>query len=411
MYSLLQTREYICSAKNIHEENNSDCSEFYIPLLHKNTASFLDYLPENGLVVIYDRQTLEDTVYDIEEQAVGLRQEYIQNGNLNQDYPPPYITWAEIQEVIETHQTLDLGPQTTANHSIDTPKNLDPNQSNSKLSDQFSPGPRFGGRLKQVMEHLLKGSRAGDDQVIVSRHAARLEGLWDEQHFLSKNDKPLFIEGSLTEGWIFRPDKCPTVHLLTDGEIFGWKRPEHRQRARPIAEAPEASYADLQPGDWVVHIDHGIGQYQGLVERNVDGLQREYLTIEYEGEAQLFVPVYQADRLTRYIGPDKRQPHKNRLGGAEWGNTKSNVKKAIEKVADDLLLLYAQRSEVKGFSFSPDSAWQHELETSFPYIETEDQVRVLSEVKQDMQIARPMDRLICGDVGYGKTEVALRVCV
>jgi len=401
-------REYICSSKNSPTHGIAKCSEFYIPLLHKNTASLLDYLPENGLIVIYDRQTLEDTVYDIEEQALGLRQEYIQNDNLNQDYPIPYITWAEIQESIETRQLLDLGPQTTVNYSDGTQKELNLIQSDTRLSDRFSPGPRFGGRLKQVMEHLSRGSRAGDNQVIVSRHSARLKGLWDEGHSLSKNDKPLFIEGSLTEGWVFLPEKCPTVSLLTDGEIFGWKRPEHRQRARPIAEAPEESYADLQTGDWVVHIDHGIGQYQGLVERNVDGLQREYLCIEYEGEAQLYVPVYQADRLTRYIGPDNRQPPKNRLGGAEWGNTKSSVKKAVLKVADDLLLLYAQRSEVEGFAFSPDSAWQHELEASFPYIETEDQVQVLSEVKLDMQTPRPMDRLICGDVGYGKTEVALR---
>ena len=211
-------REYICSAKNKHQDGSSECSEFNIPLLHKNTASLLDYLPENGLVVIYDRQTLEDTVYDIEEQAVGLRQEYIHNGNLNQDYPTPYITWAEIQEMIETHEALDLGPQTSADYSKDTQTDFVPTQSNSRLSDKFSPGPRFGGRLKQVMEHLLQGSRDGDSQVIVSRHAARLEGLWDDQHSLSKDDKPLFIEGSLTEGWVFRPDKCPTVHLLTDGE-------------------------------------------------------------------------------------------------------------------------------------------------------------------------------------------------
>jgi transcription-repair coupling factor (superfamily II helicase) len=158
----------------------------------------------------------------------------------------------------------------------------------------------------------------------------------------------------------------------------------------------------------VVHVDHGIGRYIGLVHRTVDEVERDYLCLEYADDAQLYVPVHQADRLTRYVGPDNRTPALGRLGSSEWRNVKSHVKEAVREVAEDLLELYARRSVVEGFAFGPDTPWQSELEASFPYIETEDQTQVLGEVKRDMQSIRPMDRLICGDVGYGKTEVALR---
>jgi transcription-repair coupling factor (superfamily II helicase) len=140
----------------------------------------------------------------------------------------------------------------------------------------------------------------------------------------------------------------------------------------------------------------------------VDGIEREYLCVEYADEAQLFVPVHQADRLTRYVGADNRTPVLSRLGSNEWRTVKAHVKEAVQEVAEDLLNLYAMRSIVEGYSFSLDAPWQQELEASFPYIETEDQMRVLAEVKRDMESKRPMDRLVCGDVGYGKTEVALR---
>ncbi len=131
------------------------------------------------------------------------------------------------------------------------------------------------------------------------------------------------LEGSLTEGWDFRAQDGQILHLFTDGEIFGWRRPEPRRRARQFAEAPEANYSDLQSGDYVVHTDHGIGRFSGLVRRTVDGVEREYLCVEYADEAQLYVPVHQSDRLTRYVGPDNRAPTLSRLGSPEWRGVKT----------------------------------------------------------------------------------------
>jgi transcription-repair coupling factor (superfamily II helicase) len=399
-------REFILSdiAGELPSEEEA-ITEFYLPLLHPAPASLLDYLPRQALVLIDDLQTLKDTINEIEEQAVNLRKDYIRDGMLPEDFPIPYLSWQEINDSLSGHPSFELGPSSTPEAQYG---------SGTRLADLFAPGPRFGGRLKNLISHLVELQERGEPTYIVSRQISRLRELWSEGGRVEENvDSPsatnlVFVHGSLAEGWILTPPGSKPLHLLTDGEIFGWRRPERRQRQRPVAEAPEAAYADLQAGDYVVHSDHGIGVFVGLVHRTIDGIEREYLCVEYADEAQLFVPVHQADRLTRYVGPDSRSPSLSRLGGTEWRSVKANVKEAVQEVAEDLLDLYAKRSTVQGHSFLSDTSWQQELEASFPYIETDDQIRVLEEVKRDMESPRPMDRLICGDVGYGKTEVALR---
>ncbi len=164
----------------------------------------------------------------------------------------------------------------------------------------------------------------------------------------------------------------------------------------------------MKPGDYVVHIDHGIGIFRGLVQLEVDGQKREYLQVDYAQGDKLYVPVHQADRLARYVGPQGTPPVLNRLGTADWALVKRRAKRAVAEIAKELLELYALRETIRGHAFSPDSPWQQELEASFPYEETEDQLRVIEEVKRDMEQPRPMDRLVVGDVGFGKTEVAIR---
>ena len=223
-----------------------------------------------------------------------------------------------------------------------------------------------------------------------------------------------FVEGALQEGWRLRAGGSTAggsseIHVFTDAEIFGWSRPEPRRR-KPVkrARTPEGAYADLKEGDFVVHVDYGVGKFVGMRRRTVENTQREYLVIEYAGTDTLFVPIHQADRLSRYVGPDDRPPTLSKLGQADWIRIKSRAKKAVEEEARELLALYAKRASAPGYPFSSDTPWQHELEASFPYVETEDQIRAVRDVKRDMEEPHPMDRLICGDVGYGKTEVALR---
>lgn len=398
-------REYLLPEGILQETDHGEeqeFSEFYLPKLHPTPASMLEYLPRQAIVAIDNFQAFEDAITELEEQAIELRRDAVQDGAIPEDFPLPYLTWTEIADTLPRHWTLELGPGVF----MDQPQAELP----AAVAARFSAGPRYGGRLKPFMEFLAESISAGDHAVVVSRQSTRLLDLWNEQYarLIDTNGKLEFIQGSLAEGWIYQPPDQPALHLFTDGEIFGWRRPEPRHRQRPVAESPESAYADLQAGDYVVHADHGIGMFVGLLHRTIDSTEREYLCIEYADEAQLYVPVHQADRITRYIGPDGRTPALSRLGSADWKSVKAHVKEAVQEVAEDLLELYAKRNVIQGYAFSADTTWQQELEASFPYVETEDQMRVLGEVKRDMELPRPMDRLICGDVGYGKTEVALR---
>jgi len=372
-----------------------DVGEFYLPLVHPAVASILDYLPSQAVVLVDDLDLLRTTANEIEEQSVRLRQDSIAEGTLAEDFPIPYITWSELQDSLMGHAWLELGWSTA--------------EDESPLGSLFAPGPRFGGRMKQVMDYMLECCQRGDRITVVSRQISRLSELWNERRGEQPSScEPDFRDGLLSEGWILSLPDRSKWNLLSDSEIFGWERPKPRQQHRPAAEAPEALYADLKPGDWVVHIDYGIGRYQGLVRRTLDGVEREFLCVEYNGGDQVYVPVHQADRLSRYIGADTDDPSATRLGSGEWSQNKQKVREAVLEIAQELLELYAKRQLAEGYAFSGDSSWQQELEASFPYIETSDQLQAINEVKKDMENLRPMDRLLCGDVGYGKTEVALR---
>ncbi|MEN6408264.1 MAG: CarD family transcriptional regulator, partial [Anaerolineaceae bacterium] len=365
-----------------------DAQEYLLPLIHPAPASLLDYLPRGTLVVVDDLDVLQSHVTEIEEQAVTAREESIRESSLPADFPIPYFGWSELAEMLAGQQMVDLGYTAAPDEG-------------SPLAQLFSPGPRFGGHLKQFIDFLQERQTAGDRQVVVSRQISRLKELWREKR--SSEEAPDFREGTLSDGWLLTCEDGKRVDLLTDSEIFGWERPQPRLRRQPTAEAPEAAYADLKPGDWVVHVDHGVGRYTGLVSRTLEGLTREFLCVEYDGGDQLYVPIHQADRLTRYIGPDGSPPSPTRLGTVEWATVKSKVNAAVEEVARDLLELYARRQVAQGVAFPQDTVWQQELEASFPYVETDDQRQAIQEVKRDMEAVRPMDRLLCGDVGYGKT--------
>ncbi len=371
-----------------------EVDEFHLPLVHPAHASLLDYLPRGSLVLVDDLQAVQTAANDIEEQAVRLRSELIKEGVLAEDYPVPYLSWSELQDTLAGLSWLELGRSTAPDVGY--------------FGESIQPGQRFGGRLKPFNEFVGDRLKNNARVMIVSRQASRLRDLWRErQQEADISQSPEIIDGTLSDGWEMTSGGSSAL-LLTDSEIFGWERPQARQRHTPLAEAPEAGYADLKAGDWVVHMDYGIGRLIGLVKRNIDETTGEFLCIEYDNGDQLFVPVHQADRLSRYIGPGGEPPTPTRLGSTEWANARQHASEAVQLVARELLELYARRQVSEGHAFHADTPWQYELEASFPYIETKDQMTAIRSVKKDMEVARPMDRLLCGDVGYGKTEVALR---
>jgi transcription-repair coupling factor (superfamily II helicase) len=393
--------------------------EFYLPLFYTHPATPLDYLPADGLLILDEPAECRDAWAELEEAAVDLRRTAEEENLIPPDYPIPYLTWDDWQERMSDRPPLVLG--------------YGEEEVAGDLASCFHPAPRYGGNLGDLMQDVERNLRAGQWVVLISRQAGRLAEVWSDRHdptlpvegLPEPPRRPLtFVHGSLEEGFVLTPTPAASggfplplarpmgeregVRILTDAEIFGWRMPEPRRPLYRRRVAPESLYADLTPGDYVVHEDHGIGIFRGLVTLTLEGEEREYLLVEYAGRDRLYIPIHQADRLSRYVGADEAPPALSRLGSAEWSQVKARARRAVEEVARELLELYAARELAPGHAFSPDTPWQAELEAAFPYVETPDQARAIAEVKADMERPRPMDRLICGDVGYGKTEVALR---
>ena len=263
-------------------------------------------------------------------------------------------------------------------------------------------------RLVDGVEHWV-GEKAR--VVLASDQAPRLAELLGEAghavgivHRVTEAPPPgaiALIERSLNGGFEGGPDG---LALVTDRELFGTVRVRRPKAMRRVV--PRDLLERLSPGDVVVHIDHGIARYEQMLRRGEEGQERDYLELSFAAGDRIFVPVEQINRVSRYSGGE--HPSLSRLGGTDWLRTKQRVRKAVNDLAEELLALYAKREAAEGFAYAPDSPWQSEMEASFPYEETPDQLRAAEEVKVDMQTRRPMDRLVVGDVGYGKTEVALR---
>ncbi len=217
--------------------------------------------------------------------------------------------------------------------------------------------------------------------------------------------KPTIIVGHLHGGIEFPMHK---LAIITENELF--KKRMKRSRKQPKISNAERikNYQELKVGDYVVHANHGVGKYLGIETLEVNKLHKDYMLIRYSGDDKLFVPIDQIDLVQKFVGSEGKEPKLYKLGGTEWTKVKRKVQSSVEDIADDLIKLYSERESRKGYAFSPDSELQREFEASFAYQETEDQLRCIAEIKEDMEKERPMDRLLCGDVGYGKTEVAIR---
>jgi transcription-repair coupling factor (superfamily II helicase) len=393
--------------------------EYYLPLLYAKPANLLHYLPADALVVIDDWAEFADAAHELHDHADQIAAD---QPGLPPDFPSPLFTWAAIEEELGNASVLTLG-------HMQSREDAQGPRSRSALAEAFQPGPRYGGQVRPFMSQLQFSREDQERTVLVSSQAQRLADLWQQELrresstifkaeiALSENlerlpapGEILFVQGSLLEGFVLERMEGNRVllNLLTDAEVFGWKRPAPRRSRATRPTAPETPFADVKPGDFIVHLEHGIGRFMGLVVRAIEGADREYLQVRYGNGDVLYVPVHHADRLSKWIGPEEHAPPLHRLGERHWRNQKARAQQAVAELADDLIALYAARETVSGHAFSPDEPWQAELEASFPYQETADQLRAIEEVKADMETAQPMDRLICGDVGYGKTEVALR---
>jgi transcription-repair coupling factor (superfamily II helicase) len=364
-----------------------------------NRDSLISYLPEDCLIVIDNQAAVSQAMEDIDKEAQALRESRIGRGELPANFPVPYITWTGLESELHPRPILRLSAWSGFGEQLSIPLEF------TSISGYAGQLPAFVNRVKQLLEQKCR-------LVVVSHQASRLSELLEAEDILATpitDIKELpspglltLVQGLLSEGWVMNNRD----YLFTDAEVFGFIKQRRQVKKRPVPHHKlTLEYAE---GDYVVHVEHGIGRFAGIVKRSIENKEKEYLILKYSSGDRLFVPADQVDRISRYVGSGERLPVLSRLGTQEWTRNKQRTKEAVEEVAKELLSLYASREVVTGYTFSPDTVWQQELEASFPYVETPDQIKVQGDVKQDMEKPRPMDRLVCGDVGYGKTEVALR---
>jgi transcription-repair coupling factor (superfamily II helicase) len=338
------------------------------------TTTIIDYLPPASPIIVDEPAQLKLVSLELGEGEHMLTWEGLQD-HLSSRKVVEFISWSE-----------------------------------EKLHFQCSPVEPMRGAMERFVESVREARERGEQVLIISTQSARIQEILLEngiephgaEDFNSLTEGVSIIHGDLSEGFTFES----ILTVITDREILGrGKKPRYivtERRQLPIR------LEDLALDTPVVHVLHGIGLYKGLHSLTIDGHRKEFITLEYTNADKLYVPIDQMDFIQRFTTMDNKNPSLSKLGGKEWKNTRARVKAIVKEIAEKLIQIYAKRNNLPGFSFSPDSPWQGELESSFPYEETQDQLKAIDEVKKDMESNKPMDRLICGDAGYGKTEVALR---
>ncbi|MEI7742460.1 MAG: transcription-repair coupling factor, partial [Chloroflexota bacterium] len=384
-----------------------DAAEVWARLLAPSTG--LDHLDPDTLFVLDEPGDLADAADFLWRQAEERHGELVEQGELPRDWPTSFLPAIDWKRRLHGARTLELTWQSEpaeADGMAFASKGLTSGDLFGWREPVLPPGRTE--RLVDGVEHWL-ADRAR--VVLCSDQAPRIAELLGEAgHPVGIVNRVVeapppgaiaLVERSLNGGFTGGPDGLAVV---TDRELFGSVRVRRPKAMRRVV--PRDILERLAAGDMVVHIDHGIARYEQMLRRGAPGEERDYLELSFAGDDRIFVPVEQINRVSRYSGGEN--PQLSRLGGTDWLRTKQRVRKAVTDLAEELLKLYAKREAAEGFAFGPDSPWQMEMEASFPYEETPDQLRAAIEVKLDMEQRKPMDRLVVGDVGYGKTEIALR---
>ncbi len=381
--------------------------EQYLPYFYSRQHTLLDYLPPKSIVVVNDPLRLKEIVESIHKEREQTYTDLLTAGKVLPGQFHSYADWSKLNDGLARQRVIYVSflPR--------QPKDIYPQ---NVITFATRGMQTFLGRLDMLASEIQRYKRMGYAVVLLVNTEERArhlqEYLRDAQidafcvRTLTQEVRPgnvVISLGRLINGFELISGK---LSVITENEIYGELRPPRRERYRKAKET--VPLADLKPGDYVVHVNHGIGRYQGVVSLCIEGVQKDYLLIQYAGEDKLYVPVDQIGLIQKYLGAEGVAPRLSRLGSNEWSRVKSRVKEAVREMADELLALYAARQKLPGHAFAPDTVWQKEFEANFPYEETPDQWRAIAEVKADMERPRPMDRLLCGDVGYGKTEIALR---
>ena len=383
----------------------------YFDSFYEKQETILDYLSDNYCIFLDEIGKIKQRATNISIDNNNLIKLLIEKEKIVPDAIVNLLNYEDIYEKLQNRQIIYVEKQDVEN---------------KLATEKYKFSYREVNYYKSEMENLIEDLKKAINEkkkvymlVTTKEKAKKLQSLLNEKEIFNKIEEKLnqtiivksaesivtITIGNLSAG--FEAFDLNELVIVSDDLIDGEKR-KKRISNTAFKEGEKIVFADLKIGDYVVHKKYGIGIYIGVNTIKADGTIKDYIKIKYKNDDILYIPTNDLDSIRKYIGGESIQPKINRLGGKEWENTKSKVKNNLREVAKELIELYAKREKVQGFSFSKDTPWQNEFEAGFPYQETEDQLRCIEEVKKDMEMAKPMDRLLCGDVGYGKTEVALR---
>ncbi len=391
-------------------ESGGDVPASWLPLAYDERATLLDYLRDDAIVVL-DEPSMLVTIERALEEERSREQSVLLAGVESGEFSvsDSEVDDALLAEVAAPHPRLaELAPRMRAHPMLLFPGAIERHEDmewvprpNASHVLECRPVEHFNRQIELFSQSVREWVAAGESLHIVSGAVSRTADLLRAAGVAY--DRVTIEHGSIEAGFAM-PDL--RLRILGDREIFG--APPKRVKLRAIKEGVPVTLADLRVGDYVVHAVHGIGQYLGLRTETILGATQDYLDLAYAGSDRMLVPVTQMHHVTKYSAAEGQQPRLSKMGGADWARTKSRVSESLAKIADGLVQLYAEREMSRGFQFGPDTPWQAEMEEAFPYDPTPDQAKAIDAVKADMERAQPMDRLVCGDVGYGKTEVAMR---
>ncbi|QCX33745.1 transcription-repair coupling factor [Caloramator sp. E03] len=398
----VRVKENIEKLKNFRYFEGIDS---YMLYLYNSSNFFIDYF-DNPIVILDESGRIVQRINTGYEEFEDTFKSMLDKGDvmpLQGEYffPPEYIINSINKNKIIALNMLprvvdDIKPLSVVNFNAISMNPLSGNieflinEIKSKIKNRYS-----------IL--IMAGTSSRAERLAKSLKEEEIDALYVEEVDELREGKVVVTSGSLSRGMEF-PDK--KLIVISDKEFFKEKTKRKGTFAKKAGKIQ--SFTDLKVGDYVVHVNHGIGIYKGITQLVIDGIKKDYLLLQYQGGDTLYVPVEQLDMVQKYIGADDEPPKVYKLGGSEWAKTKKKVKESLREMAENLIELYAVRKTIKGYAFSKDTPWQKQFEDEFPYQETPDQIAAIEEIKKDMEKPQPMDRLLCGDVGYGKTEVAMR---
>ncbi len=392
---------------------SNPASDRYMALIYPEHCTAMNYIPDNGIVVLCDQSNLHRAARTRTEE-IGLQLDSLLQGGLVAGELCDFVCqWEDFTKHLSNRCVLYL--DTFAGTSY--PEEQPPKQLLPIMAKQL---PGYGGSFETAATDLAHYQKMDFSCLVLCgsrRRAELLQEMLDRKGLcgfisipLTNMPKPgqiLLTDGTLPYGMEYPTSK---LAVLTEGQLLAKSEPKRRQKKSATNRQKLNSFTDLTPGDLVVHENYGIGRFVAMEQIRVDGAVKDYVKIAYQGTDTLFVPATQLDMVSKYIGGggEDSNVRLNKIGTDAWQKTKTKARKAAKDMAGELIQLYAARKRQEGFAFAADSPWQKEFEDNFPYPETDDQLRCIGEIKSDMESPTPMDRLLCGDVGFGKTEVALR---